>query len=83
MPVEGCAQAGARAQVAALAEARRTRDGAAVTRALDDVRRAAAAGVNAMPAIVAAVKAYASVGEITSALVAVVGRYREPVRFEG
>jgi methylmalonyl-CoA mutase N-terminal domain/subunit len=36
-----------------------------------------------MPAIVAAVKAYASVGEITTALVSVVGRYREPVRFEG
>jgi methylmalonyl-CoA mutase N-terminal domain/subunit len=28
-----------------------------------------------------AVKAYASVGEITSVLVGVFGRYREPVRF--
>jgi len=70
-------------QIARLADVRRTRDASAVARALDDVRRAAADRVNAMPAIVAAVKAYASVGEITSALVSVVGRYREPVRFEG
>ena len=76
-------EAGAQAQVASLVQTRRTRDAGAVARALDDVRRAAAAGENAMPEIVAAVKAYASVGEITSALVAVVGRYREPVRFEG
>jgi methylmalonyl-CoA mutase N-terminal domain/subunit len=34
-----------------------------------------------MPSIVAAVKAYASVGEITAALTGVFGRYREPVRF--
>ena len=50
--------------------------------ALDAVRGAVASGMNAMPAIVEAVKAYATVGEITSAIVAVVGRYREPVRFE-
>ena len=36
-----------------------------------------------IPIRVAAVKAYATVGEITAALVSVVGRYREPVRFEG
>jgi methylmalonyl-CoA mutase N-terminal domain/subunit len=34
-----------------------------------------------MPAIVEAVKAYASVGEITAALKLVFGAYREPVRF--
>jgi methylmalonyl-CoA mutase N-terminal domain/subunit len=34
-----------------------------------------------MPAIVDAVKAYASVGEITAALKSVFGAYREPVRF--
>jgi len=74
-------EADAGAQVARLADMRRTRDAAAVARALDDVRRDAAAGANTMPAIVDAVKAYASVGEITAALVAVYGRYREPVRF--
>ena len=74
-------EADARAQVARLAEVRCTRDGAAVERALEAVRRAAAEGSNTMPSIVEAVKAYASVGEITGALVSVVGRYREPVRF--
>jgi methylmalonyl-CoA mutase N-terminal domain/subunit len=34
-----------------------------------------------MPAIMAAVKAYATVGEMTDALVSVYGRYNEPVRF--
>ncbi len=76
-------EAGTRAQVASLEQVRRARDAGAVARSLDDVRRAAAARENAMPAIVAAVKAYATVGEITAALVSVVGRYREPVRFEG
>ncbi|MCC6194892.1 MAG: methylmalonyl-CoA mutase [Burkholderiales bacterium] len=74
-------EADARAQVVRLAEVRRTRDAAAVERSLEAVRRAAADGTNTMPAIVDAVKAYASVGEITGALVSVVGRYREPVRF--
>jgi len=75
-------EADARAQVARLADVRRTRDAATVARSIEDVRRAAADGVNTMPAIVAAVKAYATVGEITGALTSVVGRYREPVRFE-
>ncbi|MCC7325759.1 MAG: methylmalonyl-CoA mutase [Burkholderiales bacterium] len=74
--------ADARAQVARLADVRTTRDNAAVARSLDEVRRAVSEGVNTMPAIVTAVKAYASVGEITAVLTAVVGRYREPVRFE-
>jgi methylmalonyl-CoA mutase N-terminal domain/subunit len=34
-----------------------------------------------MPAIVEAVKAYATVGEITQQLTKVYGRYQEPVRF--
>jgi len=41
----------------------------------------ARAGANLMPAIVAAVKAYASVGEITNEMIGVYGRYREPIRF--
>ena len=71
----------ARAQVARLAEVRCTRDAAAVACTLEAVRRAAADGTNTMPAIVDAVKAYASVGEITAALASVLGAYREPVRF--
>jgi methylmalonyl-CoA mutase N-terminal domain/subunit len=34
-----------------------------------------------MPAILEAVRAYASVGEITNRMVEVFGRYVEPVRF--
>ncbi len=76
-------EADARAQVDRLAELRRTRDAAAVAAALDQVRRAVAGGVNTMPSIMTAVKAYATVGEITAALASVVGRFREPIRFEG
>ena len=45
------------------------------------MRADARAGANLMPAVVEAVKAYASVGEITQEMVKVFGRYREPVRF--
>jgi methylmalonyl-CoA mutase N-terminal domain/subunit len=34
-----------------------------------------------MPAIMDAVKAYASVGEITAVLTEAFGRYQEPMRF--
>jgi methylmalonyl-CoA mutase N-terminal domain/subunit len=34
-----------------------------------------------MPSIIAAVSAYATVGEITDCLVDVYGRYPEPIRF--
>jgi methylmalonyl-CoA mutase N-terminal domain/subunit len=72
----------ARAQTAALQQVRIARDGAAVTRALERVEADARRGVNVMGSIVAAVKAYASVGEITQRLVGVFGRYVEPVRFD-
>ncbi len=71
----------ARVQVDALAKVRAERDGAAVAAALEQVAADARSGANVMPAIVAAVKAYASVGEITQQLVKVFGRYREPIRF--
>jgi methylmalonyl-CoA mutase N-terminal domain/subunit len=54
----------------------------AVARALDRVEADARSGANLMPAMVQAVKAYASVGEITQRLVSVFGRYVEPVRFD-
>jgi methylmalonyl-CoA mutase N-terminal domain/subunit len=72
----------AKRQIAALAAVRRERDGNAVARALDRVEADARSGANLMPAIVQAVKAYASVGEITNRLVGVFGRYREPIRFD-
>jgi len=72
----------ARAQVGALQRVRVERDAAAVARALDRVEADARSGVNLMPAIVEAVKAYASVGEITQRMVGVFGRYVEPIRFD-
>jgi methylmalonyl-CoA mutase, N-terminal domain len=72
----------ARGQAAALATVRAERDAGAVARALACVEADARNGANLMPAILAAVKAYASVGEITQRLVSVFGRYDEPVRFE-
>ncbi len=64
-----------------LAEVKARRDARAVRAALAEVARAARAGENTMAAIVEAVKAYATVGEITAELVAVFGRHRDPVRF--
>lgn len=69
------------AQIEGLNRVRAERDGAAVKAALEKVREAAAGGANTMPAIVEAVKAYATVGEITDVLVSVFGRYQEPKRF--
>jgi methylmalonyl-CoA mutase N-terminal domain/subunit len=71
----------ARAQVASLGRVRTERDGAAVAGALARVEDDARSGANLMPAIVEAVKAYASVGEITQRMVKVFGRFVEPVRF--
>ncbi len=70
-----------RRQIASLDEARKARNGNAVGAALEQIRSAAERAQNVMPAIVEAVKAYASVGEITNELVSVYGRYREPIRF--
>lgn len=71
----------ARVQVEALGRVRAERDAAGVQAALARVQADARAGTNLMPAIMQAVKAYASVGEITRVLVEVFGRFREPVRF--
>ena len=74
-------EADAQRQIESLKRVRAERDGAAVTAALARLRSDAAEGRNVMPALMQAVKAYASVGEMTRELVAVFGRYREPVRF--
>ncbi len=73
---EDCAE-----QIERLERVRSERDGAKVKSALNDVLADAKAGHNVMPAIIKAVKAYASVGEVTECLVKVYGRYDEPVRF--
>jgi methylmalonyl-CoA mutase N-terminal domain/subunit len=74
-------EADAQAQIARLEAVRAKRGAGQVTKALSRVRADAQAGTNVMPAIVEAVKAYASVGEITNELIGVYGKYREPIRF--
>ncbi|MDB2273935.1 methylmalonyl-CoA mutase family protein [Halorubrum ezzemoulense] len=55
------------------------RDDDAVKSALDDLRDAVEAGENAMPEIVAAVKAYATMGEIMAVFEEEHGTYRERI----
>ena len=55
------------------------RDDDAVAAALNDLRDAVDAGENVMPAIVAAVKAYATMGEVTEVFEAEYGTYRERI----
>ena len=64
-------------QVERLAALRRRRDAAEVERTLEAVRRAAGSDVNLMPAILEAVHAYATVGEICGAMRDVFGEYHE------
>ena len=56
---------------------RRTRNNAAVTRALDRLRKAAAGTENTMPVLLDAVRAYATLGEMCDALRDVWGEYQE------
>ena len=66
-------------QVARLKAFRARRDGAAASRALDAVRAAARGKENLMVPILAAVKAEATLGEVSDALRDVFGEYRETV----
>jgi methylmalonyl-CoA mutase N-terminal domain/subunit len=70
-----------RKQVERLERVRSNRERDRVERALSQVREDARRGANAMPSVIEAVKAYATVGEVTDSLVEVFGRYREPIRF--
>ncbi len=60
-------------QVRALKKLRRDRDNAAVEAALAKVRETARGDSNLLPPILTAVKAYATVGEVTNALKEVFG----------
>jgi methylmalonyl-CoA mutase N-terminal domain/subunit len=66
-------------QIARLSRVRAERDNVKVKQALQRVVTDAKEGRNVMPGVIEAVKAYATVGEITRCLVGVYGRYREPV----
>ncbi len=79
--LHGYDEAAANAQIAGLRKVRAERDNAAVEAALGRLRAASEGGDNVMPALMEAVKAYASVGEMTKVMVEVFGRYQEPIRF--
>jgi len=68
-------------QRAGLVRVRSGRDGAAVERALGRLRDEARGKSNLMEPILAAVRTYATLGEIAGALKDVFGEYKEPVRF--
>ncbi len=63
-----------------LAAFRQRRDQAATDRALAEVRRAAKADENVMPALIDAARHNATVGETVNALADVLGRYEGTVR---
>jgi methylmalonyl-CoA mutase N-terminal domain/subunit len=68
-----------RSQIARLNALRARRDFALAQSALAELQRRAATSENLLPAILAAVEAYATVGEISDALRRVFGEYRESV----
>ena len=68
-----------RSQVARLNALRAKRDSARTKAALAELQRRAATAENLLPAILAAVEAYATVGEISDALRRVFGEYQESV----
>ncbi|MGB0959973.1 MAG: methylmalonyl-CoA mutase family protein [Halocynthiibacter sp.] len=65
-------------QIARLTTWRKTRDGAAVQKALSDLRDAATSGANIMPASIAAAKAGATTGEWGEMVRTAFGQYRAP-----
>jgi methylmalonyl-CoA mutase N-terminal domain/subunit len=68
-----------RTQVARLQALRAKRDGARATTALAELERRAKTAENLLPAILKAVEAYATVGEVSDALRRVYGEYQESV----
>ncbi len=68
-----------RLQIERLRALRARRDAAKSRAAIDEVERRARTTANLMPAILAAVEAYATVGEISDALRRVFGEYQESV----
>jgi methylmalonyl-CoA mutase N-terminal domain/subunit len=69
------------AQAAKLAKIRKERDDRAVRAALRRLGDEARGATNLMPAIMDAVKAYATLGEINRAMKDVFGEHKEPVKF--
>jgi methylmalonyl-CoA mutase N-terminal domain/subunit len=76
-PLQRIDPEGERRQVERLRQVRAARDDAAWRAALDDLERAAAGGENLMPTIIEAVRANATVGEISDRLRVTWGEHRE------
>src|SRR5437899_5238416 len=74
-------QEGERAHLECLNRLRRERDNTAVKRSLENLRRVAEGTENTMPAIIEAVKSYATLGEIMDVFRTVFGEYMEPAVF--
>jgi len=72
---------GEQAHLARLQRVRRERDQAATQNALKNLRRVAEGTENTMPAIIEAVKTYATLGEIMDVFRTVFGEYMEPAVF--
>ena len=68
-----------RSQIARLNALRAKRDSARTKSALTELQRSAGTTENLLPAVLAAVEAYATVGEISDALRRLFGEYRESV----
>ncbi|HLV95691.1 MAG TPA: methylmalonyl-CoA mutase family protein [Candidatus Acidoferrales bacterium] len=68
-----------RSQIARLKALRSGRDASKARAALEEIERRARGSENLMPAILAAVESYATVGEISDALRRAFGEYRESV----
>jgi len=72
---------GQRLHLERLSRVRRERDQSAVKRALEHLQRVAEGTENMMPAIIEAVRAYATLGEIMDVFRSVFGEYMEPAVF--
>ena len=70
-----------RQQIGRVQQLRRERDGARVRETISAVRACARAGRNVMPALIEAVKAYATVGELCAVLREIHGEYEPDVSF--
>ena len=66
-------------QIARLKQVKQQRDGSAVAKSLARLRQAATADENVMPAVLDAVKVYATLGEICNVLRDVFGEYKEAI----
>lgn len=81
IPILKIDQASEDAQVAFVKKTKKNRNAGAVKKALEQLRVDCKSGKNIMPAVLGAVKVYASVGEICDVFREVFGVYRDPASF--